>query len=67
MLKTTTVDKMHAVFLPQDETPTQWYNILADLPEPLPPPLDPKTLNPMSPEPLLRLFAKELIMQEVAT
>jgi tryptophan synthase beta chain len=61
------VDKEHAVYLPQDEMPTHWYNILADLPEPLPPPLDPKTLKPMSPEPLLRLFAKDLIMQEVST
>ncbi len=25
-----------------DEIPTQWYNILPDLPEPLPPPMDPK-------------------------
>ena len=62
----TIVDKEHAVYLPQDETPTHWYNILADLPEPLPPPLDPRTLKPVSPEPLLRLFAKELIMQEVS-
>jgi tryptophan synthase beta chain len=57
----------HAVYLPQDEMPTHWYNILADLPEPLPPALDPRTLKPLSPEPLLRLFAKELIMQEVST
>jgi tryptophan synthase beta chain len=61
------VDKEHAVFLPQDELPTHWYNILADLPEPLPPPLDPRTLQPVSPEPLLRLFAKDLVMQEVST
>jgi len=26
--------------LPQDEMPTEWYNILPDLPEPLPPPRD---------------------------
>src|SRR5579875_3604804 len=50
-----------AVFLDQDEIPTSWYNIQADLPEPLPPPLDPSTLKPLSsPEPLFRLFAKEL-------
>jgi tryptophan synthase beta chain len=61
------IDKNHAVFLPQEELPTHYYNILADLPEPLPPPLDPKTLQPMSPEPLLRLFAKDLVMQEVST
>ena len=67
MVKLGIVDKEHAVYLPQDEMPTHWYNILADLPEQVPPPLDPKTLKPMSPEPLLRIFAKELIMQEVST
>ena len=67
MVKPGLVDKEHAVYLPQDEMPTHWYNILADLPEPVPPPLDPKTLKPISPEPLMRIFAKELIMQEVST
>ncbi len=67
MLESKTIDKNHAVYLPQEELPTHYYNILADLPEPLPPPLDPKTLQPLSPEPLLRLFAKDLIMQEVST
>ena len=67
MSKPNSVDKEHAVYLSQDEMPTQWYNILPDLPEPLPPPLDPKTLEPMSPEPLMRIFAKELIMQEVSS
>jgi tryptophan synthase beta chain len=61
------IDKEHAVFLPQDEMPTHWYNILADLPEPLPPPLDPRTLKPLSPDPMLRLFAKDLVMQEVSS
>lgn len=55
-----------AVFLSQDEIPTSWYNVQADLPEPLPPPLNPATLEPMSPEPLFRLFAKELVAQEVS-
>ncbi len=53
--------------LSQDELPRNYYNIQHDLPEPLPPPLDPKTLQPMAPEPLLRLFAKECVMQEVST
>jgi tryptophan synthase beta chain len=50
-----------------DEIPTSWYNIQADLPEPLPPPLDPTTMNPISPQLLERIFAKELIMQEVSS
>jgi tryptophan synthase beta chain len=61
------LDKNKMIFLPQDEIPTQWYNIQADLPEPLPPPLDPRTLKPMPPEPLFRIFAKELVAQEVST
>ncbi len=55
-----------AVFMTQDEIPTSWYNIQADLPEPLPPALDPGTLKPLSPEPLFRLLAKELVLQEVS-
>ncbi|MEM3578903.1 MAG: TrpB-like pyridoxal phosphate-dependent enzyme [Candidatus Bathyarchaeia archaeon] len=52
--------------LNQDEIPTAWYNIQADLPEPLPPPLDPTTLKPINPKLLERIFAKELIKQEVS-
>jgi tryptophan synthase beta chain len=54
------------VTLSEDEMPTSWYNIQADLPEPLPPPLDPATLKPISPQLLERIFAKELIGQEVS-
>ena len=53
--------------LSQEKLPVNYYNIQHDLPEPLPPPLDPGTLQPMYPEPLLRLFAKECVMQEVST
>ena len=55
------------VTLSPDELPKNWYNIQHDLPEPLPPPLDPGTMKPVSPEPLFRLFAKECVMQEVST
>lgn len=50
--------------LPSDLLPTNYYNIQADLPEPLPPPLDPKTLQPINPAMLERLFAKELIRKK---
>ena len=65
----TSKDKMkeYMVTLSLDETPTSWYNIQADLPEPAPPPLDPTTLKPISPALLERIFAKELIGQEVST
>jgi len=52
--------------LPPDRLPKNYYNIQHDLPERLPPPLDPKTGQPVSPEALLRLFAKECIAQEVS-
>ena len=53
--------------LAQERLPRDYYNIQHDLPERLPPPLDPKTLQPISPEPLMRLFAKECLMQEMST
>ncbi len=56
-----------AVFLKPDEIPTEWYNIQADLPEPLPPSLDPRTLKPVSSlELAMRVFAKELLLQNVS-
>ena len=59
--------KEYFTTLSPDEMPISWYNIQADLPEPAPPPLDPTTLKPISPELLERIFAKELIGQEVST
>lgn len=53
--------------LDQDEPVTSWYNVLADLPEPLPPPLHPGTQKPLTPEDLAPLFPMELIKQEVST
>src|SRR6266480_4755312 len=44
-----------------------WYNIQADLTEPLPPPLDPGTKQPINPAALERIFAKELIRQEISS
>lgn len=55
------------VLLDPDEVPKHWYNILADLPEPLPPPLDPRTKRPPEPSALTRIFAKELVAQEVSS
>ena len=52
--------------LDEKEIPTQWYNILADLPEPLPPPLHPGTGQPVGPEDLAPLFPMELIKQEMS-
>jgi len=54
------------VLLPVEDLPTHWYNILPDLPKPLPPPLNPSTMKPMEPGPLMRVFAKECVLQEVS-
>jgi len=53
--------------LDEKDMPRHWYNIQADLPEPLPPPLHPATGNPVGPEDLAPLFPMELIKQEVST
>jgi tryptophan synthase beta chain len=53
--------------LPQDRIPLAWYNILADLPEPMAPVLHPGTLKPIGPDDLAPLFPMSLILQEVST
>ncbi|MDF1595306.1 MAG: TrpB-like pyridoxal phosphate-dependent enzyme [Acidimicrobiia bacterium] len=55
------------IMLDESEMPTQWYNIVPDLPEPPPPPLHPGTKQPVGPEDLAPLFPMALIMQEVST
>jgi tryptophan synthase beta chain len=55
------------ILLTEDEQPTQWYNVLADLPTPPPPVLHPGTLQPVGPDDLAPLFPMELIGQEVTT
>ena len=56
----------HKIMLDESEMPTQWYNIIPDLPEPPPPPLHPGTLQPVGPEDLMPLFPMDLILQEVS-
>ena len=48
----------------EDDLPRVWYNVLPDLPEPLPPPLNPATGEPLLPEAFERLFPRELVKQE---
>jgi tryptophan synthase beta chain len=55
------------VVLPESELPKAWYNILADLPSPPPPPLHPGTKQPIGPSDLEPLFPREIILQEVST
>src|SRR4051794_12267556 len=55
------------ILLDESEQPTQWYNVIADLPTPPPPVLHPGTLQPVGPDDLAPLFPMELIGQEVTT
>ncbi|MCQ2246579.1 MAG: TrpB-like pyridoxal phosphate-dependent enzyme [Bacteroidaceae bacterium] len=51
--------------LPEDEIPTQWYNIQADMVNKPLPPLNPATKEPLKPEDLFPIFAEELCKQEL--
>lgn len=53
--------------LDETQIPTQWYNVVPDLPEPPPPPLHPGTHQPVGPDDLAPLFPMALIEQEVTT
>ena len=53
--------------LGEKDIPKAWYNIQADLPEPLPPAIHPATGKPITPDDLKPLFPMELIKQEVST
>jgi len=57
----------YRIVLPQSRIPTHWYNILADMPTPLPPVLHPGTRQPIGPADLAPLFPMALIMQEVSS
>jgi len=53
--------------LDEDRMPKAWYNLAADLPEPLAPPLHPGTGQPIGPDDLAPIFPMAVIMQEVST
>ena len=52
-------------FLDANELPIHWYNIQADLPHPLPPPVD-KDGQPIGPDTLAPVFPMNLIEQEMS-
>jgi tryptophan synthase beta chain len=55
----------HKILLDESQLPTQWYNVVPDLPSAPPPPLHPGTLQPVGPDDLAPLFPMDLIAQEV--
>jgi tryptophan synthase beta chain len=55
------------IVLSDKEIPTQWYNIMADMPNKPKPPLHPATRQPVGPDDLKPIFPMDLILQEVST
>ncbi len=55
--------KQKKIVLDESQIPTSWYNIQADIPNPLLPPLHPGTKQPVGPQDLMPLFPMELIKQ----
>lgn len=55
------------VILAEKDMPRRWYNIQADMPTPMQPPLHPATGRPVNPEDLGRIFPMNLIEQEMST
>jgi len=53
------------ILLPVDELPTKWYNIIPDLPKPLPPPKEPEE-GPSRLEFLSRTMISECLKQEAS-
>ena len=53
--------------LTEAQMPTQWYNIVADMPNKPLPPLHPGTKQPVTKEQMSAIFAEELIDQEMST
>ena len=60
------MDKQLKYLLPENELPEQWYNLAADLPSPLDPPLNPITGKPATPEELGAIFPGPIIEQEMS-
>lgn len=60
-------DNLTKIILPESRLPRFWYNVQADMPNPLSPGLNPQTLEALTPADLEPIFARELIAQEVST
>jgi len=58
--------RQYNISLDPKKIPDAWYNIAADLPEPMAPPLHPGTHNPVGPDDLAAIFPMGLIMQEMS-
>ncbi|MDY6873229.1 MAG: TrpB-like pyridoxal phosphate-dependent enzyme [Chloroflexota bacterium] len=61
------LNDQYKILMSENDIPTQWYNINADMPVEPAPVLNPQTMDPVTPEFLNVLFPMSLIMQEVST
>lgn len=57
--------KQKKFILSEQELPTQWYNIQADMPNKPLPPLNPQTKEPLTADDLSHIFAHECSVQEL--
>ena len=55
----------YKIYLEENEIPTQWYNVRADMKNKPAPLLNPATLKPMTAEELGHVFCDELVKQEL--
>ncbi len=61
------IPKDARITLDPEEIPKRWYNLVADLPNPIKPPLNPVTKEPAKPEDFAPIFCKPIIQQEGST
>lgn len=61
------MEQLKKITLTEQEMPTQWYNIAADMPTRPLPPLNPATREPATREDFYPIFARELVEQEFST
>jgi len=60
------MDKEIKIYLDEKDIPKQWYNLAADLPVPMQPPLGPDG-KPVSPDMLSKVFPMNIIEQEMSS
>jgi tryptophan synthase beta chain len=55
------------IILQENDLPKKWYNVVADMPSPMDPPLNPQTLKPLAPQDMTPIFPMEIIKQEASS
>lgn len=55
-----------SILLPAEDRITQWYNVMTDMPGGMPPPLNPVTKQPLTPDIMAPIFPMGLLEQEMS-